>query len=205
MDGEFMSTRPDQTGGTPNRSRGRVVQKKRSNRWLWAPVVLLGAIVAAAVGVYLFNRTPSDLTGVQTFPNVARDHAEGPQTYDPAPPVGGAHNQAWLTCGIYDQPVPNENTVHSMEHGAVWVTYQPDLPAADVETLRGLMRGRRYGVLSPYPNIPSPVVASAWGVQLRLDSVSDPRLASFVEKYENGSQTPEPGASCRGTVGRPIQ
>jgi hypothetical protein len=200
-----MSTRSNRAGRTPSRGRGREVQPKRSNRWLWAPLVLLGAIIVAAVAVYLFNQTPSDLTGVQTFPNQVQTHVETPQTYNPAPPVGGPHSQAWLNCGIYDQPVPNENAVHSMEHGAVWVTYRPDLPAADVETLRGLLRGHRYGLLSPYPDIPSPVVASAWGVQLRLDSVSDPRLASFIEKYENGSQTPEPGASCRGGRGSPIQ
>ena len=200
-----MSTRSNRKGRTPSRGRGREVQKKRSNRWLWAPLVLLGAIIVAAVAVYLFNRTPSNLTGVQTFPNQVRDHVQEPQTYNPVPPVGGPHSQTWLNCGIYDQPVPNENALHSMEHGAVWVTYRPDLPAADVETLRGLLRGRRHGLLSPYPNIPSPVVASAWGLQLRLDSVSDPRLASFIEKYENGSQTPEPGATCRGGIGSPIQ
>ena len=200
-----MSTRSNRTGRTPSRGRGRGVQPKRSNRWLWAPLVLLGAIIVAAVAVYLFNQTPSDLTGVQTYPNQVQAHVEGPQTYNPAPPVGGAHNQTWLNCGIYDQPVPNENAVHSMEHGAIWVTYRPDLPAADVETLRELLRGRRYGLLSPYPNIPSPVVASAWGVQLRLDSVSDPRLASFIERYENGPQTPEAGATCRSNLGSPIQ
>jgi hypothetical protein len=199
-----MSTRPNQTRRPA--ARGRQVQKKPTNYWLWAPIVALAVVIVAAIAVFLFNRSPSgDVAGVQTFSNLSRDHVQGTQTYDPSPPVGGAHNQTWINCGIYDQPLPNENAVHSLEHGAVWITYNPDLPAADVETLRGLVRGHRYGLLSPYPGIPSPVVASAWGVQLRVDSASDPRLAAFVAKYENGPQTPEPGASCRGGIGSPIE
>ncbi len=56
----------------------------------------------------------------------------------------------WLNCGIYDQPVLNENAVHALEHGAVWITYNPDLSADDVQKLRDLMPSS-YIVLSPYP------------------------------------------------------
>ncbi len=123
--------------------------------------------------------------------------------YPQTPPVGGNHNAQWLNCGIYDQPVPNENAVHALEHGAVWVTYNPDLSAEDVQTLRDLMPSS-YIVLSPYAGLDAPVVASAWGVQLKLDGVDDPRLKSFIDVYRQGSQTPEPGAACDGGVGTPI-
>jgi hypothetical protein len=84
-----------------------------------------------------------------------------------------------------------------MEHGAVWVTYSPDLPAAQVEKLRRAIPDT-YAVLSPYPGIKAPVVASAWGKQLSLSGPDDPRLAAFVRAYRQGPQTPEPGASCTG-------
>ncbi len=199
-----MTTRPNQPRRSANRSRGREVQKKPTNFLLWIPVALLAILIVAAIAIYLYTR-PVALDGVQTYTDLSRDHVQEVQAYNPIPPVGGAHNQTWLNCGIYDQPVPNENAVHSMEHGAVWITYRPDLAAADVETLRGLLRGHRWGLLSPYPDIPSPVVASAWGVQLRVDSASDPRLTSFIKTYENGPQTPEPGASCRSNLGTPIE
>jgi hypothetical protein len=60
-------------------------------------------------------------------------------------------------------------------------------------------------LLSPYQDLPSKVVASAWGVQLKLDSASDPRIAAFIDKYERGPQTPEPGATCRSGVGTPVE
>ncbi|HEU5100032.1 MAG TPA: DUF3105 domain-containing protein, partial [Roseiflexaceae bacterium] len=92
----------------------------------------------------------------------------------------------------------------SMEHGAVWITYQPDLPADAVEQLRGLVRGHSHVLLSPYPDLPAKVVASAWGVQMRANGADDPQLAKFIATYESGPQTPEPGAPCSGAKGVPL-
>jgi hypothetical protein len=95
--------------------------------------------------------------------------------------------------------------VHSLEHGAVWITYQPDLSASEIEQLRSDVRGHAFVLLSPYPGLPSKVVASAWSTQLKLDSASDPRITSFIAKYEQGPQTPEQGATCRSGIGTPIE
>jgi hypothetical protein len=165
-------------------------------------VVLLLVVVLI---VHAVTSAPSDqIPGVVTYSNLSHTHVTGKVNYPQTPPVGGAHNSVWLNCGIYAQPVPNENAVHSMEHGAVWITYQPNLSSAGVETLRSLVRGHNYVVLSPYPGLPSPVVASAWGVQLKVQSARDSRLAQFISKYEQGPQTQEPGAPCNGGTGAPI-
>ena len=138
------------------------------------------------------------IPGVQEYPNLSRNHVVGPVAYPQTPPVGGDHASVWTTCGVYTTPLTNENAVHSLEHGAVWVTYRPDLPADQVSVLAGMVSKYPYGLLSPFPGLDSPVVASAWGLQLKLPSASDPRLEEFVAKYQNGPQTPEPGASCSG-------
>ena len=135
------------------------------------------------------------IQGVETFTNLGRGHVTTPVSYPQDPPVGGDHSPQLQPCGAYRQPVPNERAVHSMEHGAVWVTYRPDLPAADANRLNDLAK-QTYVLVSPYPGLPAPVVASAWGVQLRLDSTTDPRLERFVATYRQGPQTPEPGAPC---------
>lgn len=121
------------------------------------------------------------------------------------PPIGGIHDPFWQNCGIYEEPVGDKHAVHSLEHGAVWITYHPDLDAAAVEHLRDLARGEEYVLLSPYPNLQSPVVLTAWGVQLELDDAMDERVEAFIDIYQEGPQTPEPGASCRGGVGEPIE
>lgn len=138
----------------------------------------------------------ADLSAVKTY-EVSANHKTGPLEYQQSPPVGGDHNPVWLNCGVYDTEVPNENAAHSMEHGAVWLTYRPNLPDADVEQLQEALPST-YAILSPYEDQQAPVVASAWGTQLELKGADDPRLGAFLDKYVQGEQTPEPGAACTG-------
>jgi len=149
---------------------------------------------------------PDAIPGVQTYTGLSRNHTTDPQNYPQSPPVGGDHNPVWQNCGVYDQPVKNENAVHSLEHGAVWLAYNPDLPADQVAVVAAFATNQSHILVSPYPGLAKgeAVVATAWGVQLRLDSVTDPRLAQFVAKYQEGPQSPELGVTCSGGVGDPI-
>jgi hypothetical protein len=148
---------------------------------------------------------------------LGHDHVTVPVRYSVTPPVGGDHNPTWLTCGVYDKPVPSEYAVHDLEHDAVWITYQPSLPASEVSELRSFegrqsvlspaagAPGSRYLDLTPYPGLPAPVVVSSWGFQLRLSSPTDPRLQRFVDKFRVSRQyTPEYGAECAGGIGTPV-
>ena len=71
-----------------------------------------------------------------------------------------------------------------------------------MQTLRDALPST-YIVLSPYPGIDAPVIASAWGEQVKLTGVDDPRLEQFVTKFWRSSDAPEPGAACTGGVTAP--
>jgi hypothetical protein len=143
------------------------------------------------------------IKGVQSFSNLSRQHVNGPVNYPQTPPVGGEHNPVWANCGVYSQPIQPAQGVHSLEHGAVWITYRPGLPSDQLDIVTQLAEDNTFVLVSPFQDLPSPVVASAWGKQLRLDDAGDERLPVFVRKYVQGPQTPEPGAPCTGGVGSP--
>jgi Protein of unknown function (DUF3105) len=130
-------------------------------------------------------------------------HTSGVVNYEQRPPAGGEHNPVWQNCGYYSEPVRDENAVHSLEHGAIWIAYSPDLPQDEVETLRDLAQNQTYILVSPYEDLPSPVVATAWGKQLQLESADDPDLEGFIGAFRQGPDTPEPGAACTGGIGQP--
>lgn len=172
-------------------------------RLIW--VTLGVGVIGLGALIFLSIRGPAPLRGLITFPRPSRGHDNSLQVdFPPLPPVGGTHHDIWQNCGIYDEPLEAENVVHSMEHGAVWISYQPELSDDDVNTLRDLVRGERFIVLSPYPGLQSPVVLTAWGVQLELNSVEDDRVEEFIDRYQVGPQTPERGATCSDGVGQPI-
>lgn len=180
-------------------------------RRLSPPVLILIGVVAligVALAVRAVNRTASNapIAEVKVSLSVlARDHRDGPLTYPEQPPVGGVHNGAWINCGIYKQQVAAESAVHSLEHGAVWISYNPNLIEAEIITLREAVRDHPYTLLAParYGALSAPVVAVAWGTRLNLPSASDPRLVRFIARYANGPQSPEPGAACTGGIGTP--
>jgi hypothetical protein len=147
---------------------------------------------------------------------LSHDHVTGPVRYSVTPPVGGPHNATWMNCGIYDKPVPSERAVHNLEHGAIWITYQPSLPQSEVRQLRAFVGKQtvvapagvtpsRYMDLTPYPGLTSPIVISSWGFQLKIRSPADPRLQQFVNKFRaSPTYSPEYGAPCTGGLGAPL-
>ncbi|MCA9872882.1 MAG: DUF3105 domain-containing protein [Anaerolineales bacterium] len=170
---------------------------------IWGAVVV--GIIALAALLFLSMRGPTPIADLMNFYGQERGHDNTVIYASDLPPVGGLHSEVWQNCGIYDEPIDAANAVHSMEHGAVWITYQPDLPQEEIATLQNLGRNENYLLLSPYPNLKSPVVLSAWGVQLEVDTVNDKRIKEFIKQYQQGPTTPERGASCRDGVGSPLQ
>lgn len=148
---------------------------------------------------------PADegIEGVEAFRVDSNEHTEQDLTYDPAPPTGGEHYPVPATCGFYEtDPLPDEMLVHDIEHGAVWIAYDPALDEAQLSTLSTLVAQQAKVTATPYEGLPSPLVVTAWARQLQLDSVDDPRLVQFIETYRNGDNSPEPSAACQG-VGEP--
>jgi len=195
--------------GSKAANKGRQAKAKGNRSRLY----IVGGIAALlAISLIVFIATSGSgkvssadqpIEGVKTFTELTPQHVNGPVSYPQTPPAGGDHAQAWLNCAIYAEPVPNENAVHSLEHGAVWITYDPALITGEqLNTLREAIPNT-YVILSPYQGLPSAIVASAWGVQLQVSQANDPRIAAFIEEYRESKLAPEPGAPCSGGVDGP--
>ena len=180
------------------------------------PAALIVANTTGIPGVVAYDTTgwPADRDDGPAAEALGHTHVAGPVAYSVTPPVGGDHSGVWLNCGVYDHPVPNERAVHDLEHGAVWITYPPSLPAAEARQLQAFearqslvgATGSRYVDVSPYPGLSSPIVISSWGFQLRVSSPTDPRLQRFVDTFRTSSTyAPEPGGECTAGLGTPLQ
>jgi hypothetical protein len=173
-----------------------------SRRRLVVLAVALVVVIGVAVAVQLLREgddaPPSGLGDVVTYTDLSRDHVESEVDYPQAPPVGEEHDPEWQNCGVYDQAVREENAVHTLEHGAVWITYQPGLSADEIDALADTLPEK--GLLSPYDGQDAPVVVTVWGAQLALDGPEDPRLDLFLDEYSDGHTSPEPEVTCLGGV-----
>lgn len=179
----------------PRPSRGPVIA---------LAVIGVAIIACLAVAVPMFladDPVPTDLSAVRSYDDLSVDHTGEDVDYPQSPAVGGAHAPVWLDCGVYDEPVREENAVHDLEHGTVWIAYDPDLDGDEVEELADALP--QNGILAPYPGLTAPVVVTVWGRQLALEGADDPRLPLFLQRYGGGETAPEPFASCAGGVRDP--
>jgi hypothetical protein len=193
----------------------QAAQKRNRLITLIASGVAAAGVLALVIVFVVTNSIPKvdpdsiDIAGLTTFDDLTAVHVADDTTvdyeadYDMSPPAGGNHWGAWLNCGVYTEPQQNENAVHALEHGAVWVTYDPELVTGDDLTTLQDSLPDTYIVMSPYPDLQAPVVASAWGNQVELDGVDDPRLAEFVTKFWRSADVPEPTATCSGAIDGP--
>ena len=165
--------------------------------------LVLGPVLAGCTSVVDGDASPAPVTLDTTQ---AADYASGqqhtpaPVDYPETPPVGGPHDAEWADCtgSVYSVPIRPENAVHSLEHGAVWVTYDPALVGADdVAHLTDLVDGRPGLMLSPWPDQGAPISLQAWNHQLQVSSAEDPGVPQFINLLVfNPTTTPELGASC---------
>ena len=165
------------------------------------------AVIGLGYLLFLNLRGPAPIepiAGVVEHEPQARDHVDYEIEAGDLPPPGGIHNDVWQNCGVYDEPVGIGNAVHSLEHGATWIAYQPELPAEEVQVLRDLASSEDFVLMSPYPGLRSPIVLTAWERQLELEAADDERIPEFIERYQQGPTTPELGATCQDGIGTPI-
>lgn len=213
-------------GGAARSSRGgrgggkSIVNQKQTP---WALIVTTVVIVVFAVAIvaYAVTRGGGSKSSAKNDPNNLYTRGQLPATkaiagltyrteanhthvsqrvkYDASPPVGGNHSQYWADCTgtVYPKQLADENAVHALEHGAVWIAYRPGLPSSQIATLSRLVNGQNGTFMTPYAGLSSPISLQAWGYQLKVDQASDPRIRQFVTTLRLNPQTqPEPGATC---------
>ena len=149
---------------------------------------------------------PKPIEGLKTFAYAGGQQQEGKIAYAENPPLGGAYSPLWQKCAAYPAPIYDEYAVHSLERGAVWITYNPALPTAEVAKLKGLLAEPRVGkndtktvppsLLSPRTGLPTPVVVSVWNAQVPVTGADDPRLKAFLDRCVKENAAPEAGKGC---------
>jgi hypothetical protein len=225
--GRSTATAPPPGRPPAKKKPGKSIVNQRQTPWALIITTIVIVLFAASIVVYVVankKSTPkanggcsqmvgknptsylnelkcaADIQGVTFKPEADRNHiTSGTVTYDSAPPIGGNHSPYWADCAgtVYPQAIANENAVHMLEHGAVWITYKPGLAADQVAQLSQLVNGVDHMAMSPYPDLDSPISLQSWGYQLKVDSASDPRIQKFITDLRtNQKTTPEYGGVC---------
>lgn len=167
--------------------RGRIF--KKVGYWIIGLLIILG-------GGWLLIRssTPQGTDYSQSIPVLDRNHiAEGTTytSYNSNPPTSGPHYPSPALTRFYDKELRDEQVVHNLEHGNVWISYKPGLPVETIKTLKGFASGSV--IVSPRSANDSDIALAAWGrldkFNLENSKVDEIRIKDFILRYQN--QGPE--------------
>ncbi|HEY2299789.1 MAG TPA: DUF3105 domain-containing protein [Jatrophihabitans sp.] len=204
-------------GRPPTGKPGKSIVNQRQTPWSLIATVAVLVLFAGAIVAYAVTRHKDSPQNPYRYPETAaaakiqgiihhvepqHTHVLGTVKYDMNPPIGGNHSQFWASCNgvTYTHQLANENAVHMLEHGAVWIAYNPQtLNPSDVQYLKThFVDGIDRMAMTPYKGLKTPISLQAWGYQLFVQSAKDPRISQFIDavRFKPNTVTPEPSASC---------
>jgi hypothetical protein len=187
-------------GVDPNEKRRQRLEEKRRQREeaekakrraafrerLVRGMVLAALVVAALWFFFARNLAPSEIQGfeLEKFTE-GRGHTDQPVAYPMAPPVTGQHFQSAAPCGIHSEQIQNEVFVHSLEHGAVAVLYDPEQVETgtirEIEALVGEFDDRT--ISAPYAGMETPLTVASWAEMMRLPEYEEGAIREYIEEF----------------------
>lgn len=186
------------------KARALAAQRRAERRERIIRIVVLTILGAAALWFFFLRgvTTPEAIAGhpIETFSDAGvNDHREGDLTYDEIPPVSGQHAPSAAACGIHGEQIPDEQYVHSLEHGAVAVFYDPQ--QVDEQTITGIedLAGSYDGetISAPYEGMDQPIYVTSWGERMALGSLDEEAVREYIDTFRG--KGPEPGSECPNT------
>ena len=180
--------------------------------WFLVPTVLI-----LGVGIWFFSRpsvlgeqamqggsdsikpapVSSPVAGTVEYDIVSRNHitqGTAGSGYNSNPPTSGPHWAGAAKNGIYDSAIPDEQAIHNLEHGHVWIAYRSDLGEEVKNNLKDIASGDDWKViLTPREANDSKIALVAWGRLLKMDEPDLDKIKDFIKTYRNRGpeKTPE--------------
>lgn len=163
------------------------------------------AIIAISTTGFIFIKEkdkPVDTRPGMAHKDEGRKHvAEGSKQYGgQEPPTSGDHGSS-VPWQQYNQEIPDSNVIHNMEHGGVYVSYRPDLPADQIAQLKALffkpysseLFAPNKVILAPRAANDAPIILSSWKRSEKFSNYDELKFINYYKK--NVGKSPEPTAS----------
>ena len=175
-------------------SSHKSAQKAQSTKSFIGYFILV--LILFALGYWFFvsvrNELPKSEDFSVVFDDQGRNHIkEGDEhpPYNSNPPSSGWHYANPALIGFYDrdEALFDEQVIHNLEHGDIWIAYHPRISDSILEELKAFDKTKV--IITPRESNDSDISLVAWG---RVDSfdvengeLDNQRIQDFITRYKN--------------------
>ncbi|MBX4186962.1 MAG: DUF3105 domain-containing protein [Candidatus Doudnabacteria bacterium] len=153
-------------------------------------IVIVAAVIGAAFWLFKSSQEKVKNLPGQTFENLGQQHIDQGSTnhppYNSNPPTSGWHWPQPADWGVYSTTLPDEELVHNLEHGGIWISYKPD--KVDQNTINMLNDfAKRYPliVVEPREKNDAAISLAAWTHLENLDHYDERLILEFISAFHN--------------------
>ena len=201
---------PEEWNDLPKRERKKKLKELKRQKEeqqatsgkIKSAVIFLVVLVILGVGYRLVTkRTPEEaafekeveevsLDGkVEEFEIEGREHIGVDEviSYGSNPPTSGAHWAEPADWGFYDTELTDEQLVHNIEHGGIWITYK-DLDEDDINKLKNIARNNSDRVIvTKREKNDDPIAVASWGRYMKLQEIDEVLIQKYIDTHVNDS------------------
>lgn len=161
--------------------------RKFRNLVIW--LLIAAAIAGGAYWVVDYSKKSESRKPGEAIAELGRNHIAVGAAHDPYnsnPPTSGLHYEQWAKWGIYDEQLPDEQLIHNLEHGGIWISYRDKDNQDVIEKLKDIAEDYSVKVILTYrPQNDAPIAVAAWTRLLKLDVFDEKQIKAFIQAFIN--------------------
>ena len=165
-------------------------QSKKITQW----IIGIAAVAGAVYGLSVFPRQvkkerPGEVFSIQGEQHIAIGAMH--PAYNSNPPTSGWHYSEPADWGVYENELPDEQILHNLEHGGIWISYKGIDDAAKAE-LEKIAKTNSKVIIAPRSANDVSIALVSWGRLQKLEQFDETAVMNFIKANRNKS--PEPFA-----------
>ncbi len=169
-------------------------ERKRLTKKIATWIIVLLIVGGSGYGLYYLASRPTMPKPGEAFPILGQEHVAVGAThpaYNSNPPTSGWHYSEPATWGVHQDELPDEQLIHNLEHGGIWISYS-GIDDSTKSALEKMGKSQSKVVVEPRAKNDSPIVLASWGRLLKMDKFDEQLILNFIKANRN--QSPEPFA-----------
>jgi hypothetical protein len=176
------------------RAYQKSLEKQRKIKRIITWSISIALIFLGMYGIVILSRQgqkarPGEIFAIQGQQHI--DIGASHIAYNSNPPTSGPHYVQPANWGVYQTELPDEQLIHNLEHGGIWISYTGIASTTQID-LEKLAKSYTKIIVEPRTKDDAPIILASWGRLEKFQTYDEQAIVAFIKA--NTNKSPEPMA-----------